>query len=228
MQIAGIILARYFASIETTDLNFKGRAYFPELVSALVKRFGFIKFPQKPEDFDETKGVLFQGGRMGNVSIVQVQVFNHAIAVDTSSSTDDSKQFLHEALAWLSKDFGLAYRPDMVERSTYVSQLTFRSDIVLPRLHPAITRLADHLTKRVAEYFIQPLKYQASGIVIGYDPLTVKAGPSAFTIEPRSDSLFAEHKYFSAAPVPTNEHIVLLEQFEKDINDFNAHVAFRS
>jgi hypothetical protein len=228
MELAAIIVARYFVFIETVELNPRGRAFFPELVTALVNRYGFVKFPQKPEDYDETKGVVFQGGRMGNVTVAQVQVFNHATVVDTASSTDDSERFLNEAFTWLSKDFGIAYRPDMVRRKTYVSQISFYSDIVLPKLHPAISRLADRLSARVPEYFMQPLKYQPSGLIVGYDPQTVKTGPSAFTIEPRADSLFEEHKYFSTAPLPTNEHIALLEQFEKDVNDFNARVAFRS
>lgn len=228
MKLAAIILARYFAFIETFDLNPRGRAYFPELVSALVNRYGFVKFPQKPEEFDETKGVLFQGGRMGNVTVAQVQVYNHAIYVDTSSSTDDSERFLMETLAWLSKDFGIVYKPEMIERATYVSQLTFYSDAVLPQLHPAINKLAERLSARVPQYYKQPLKYQASGLAIGYDPQTVKSGPTAFSVETRSDTLFEEHKYFSSAPVPTNEHIALLDQFEADILAFNARASFSS
>jgi hypothetical protein len=228
MKIAATLLARYFVFVETVDLNPRGRAFFPELVTALVNRYGFVKFPQKPEDYDETKGVLFQGGRMGDVTVAQVQIFSHATVVDTGSSTDDSERFFNEALTWLSEDFGIAYRPEMVRRKTYVSQISFYSDIVLPKLHPAISKLADRLSARVPEYFMQPLKYQASGMIVGYDPQTVKTGPSAFTIEPRADTLFEEHKYFSSAPLPTDEHIALLEEFERDINDFNARVAFRS
>ena len=92
MQISAVITARFFAFIETYDLNPRGRAYFPEIVAALVGRYGFSKFPQKPEEFDESKGVVFQEGRAGDVTIRQVQIYDHAIYVDSASSTSDSEK----------------------------------------------------------------------------------------------------------------------------------------
>ena len=57
--------------------------------------------------------------------------------------------------------------------------------------------------------------------MFGYDPLTVKAGPSPFTIERRADTLFSESKYFSSAPLPTDEHISMLEAFEADVRSYS-------
>ncbi len=222
MQISAVITARFFAFIETYDLNPRGRAYFPEIAAALVERYGFSKFPQKPEEFDESKGVVFQEGRAGDVTIRQVQIYDHAIYVDSASSTHDSEKIFQESLIWLSKDFGLQYRPEMVKRTTYVSQLTFYSDVMLDQLHPALSKLAQRLTRRVPEYYGQPLEYEPASTVIAYDPLSIKAGPANFSIERRADTLFKEHKYFSTAPLPTNEHVELLEVFEADVLSFNA------
>jgi hypothetical protein len=38
-----------------------------------------------------------------------------------------------------------------------------------------------------------------------------------FTIQRRAETAFAENKYFSEAPLPTNEHVALLETFEADV-----------
>src|SRR5260370_28525684 len=105
MQISAVIAARFFAFIETYDLNPRGRAYFPEIVAALVEPYGFSKFPQKPEEFDESKGVVFQEGRAGDVTIREAQISDHAIYVDSASSTQDSEKIFHESLTWLSNDF---------------------------------------------------------------------------------------------------------------------------
>src|ERR1700720_3567497 len=102
MNISAIILARYFAFIETADLNPRGRAYFPELAHALSERYQFAKFPQKLEDFDESKGVVFEEGRTKDFTIAKIQIFDHAIYIDTSSSTADSEELFNEALTWLS------------------------------------------------------------------------------------------------------------------------------
>jgi hypothetical protein len=220
MDLSAIIMARFFAFIETYDLNPRGRAYFPELVTALVNRYGFAKYPQKPEEFDESKGVTFQDGREGGVTINQVQIFTHATYVDTASSTEDSERIFHESLTWLSKDFGVRYDAGMVKRKTYVSQLTFFSD-VLDRLHPALLKLGQRLTTRVPQFYGQQLVYIPTAVSVGFDPLTTKAGPAPFTIERRADTLFSEHKYFSSAPLPTDEHIAMLEAFEEDIHSYS-------
>jgi len=222
MQLSAIIMARFFAFIETSDLNPKGRAYFPTLISALVERYGFIKFPQKPEDFDESKGVTLESGRDGEVTIHRVVIHDHAIYLDTTSSTDDSERIFNESLTWLSHNFDLVYKPEMVRRKTYVSQLTFYSDVMLDKLHPALTKLAQKLTFRVSQYFGQPLDYAPLSTTIGYDPLTTKVGPASFAIERRADTLFTEKKYFSSAPLTTFDHIRLLEEFEADLIALNS------
>lgn len=220
MELSAVIMARFFAFIETYDLNPRGRAYFPEMATALVNRYGFAKYPQKPEDFDESKGVVFQDGREGDITINQVQIFTNAIYIDTASSTDDSEKIFHEALTWLSKDFGLRYQPEMVKRKTYVSQLTFHTD-VLDRLHPALSKLGQKLSTRVPQFYGQPLVYVPVIVNVGYDPLSVKAGPAPFTIERRADTLFSANKYFSSAPLPTDEHISTLEEFEADVRSYS-------
>lgn len=217
MEISAVLLARFFAFIETYDLNPRGRAHFPAMMDSLVERYGFAKFPQKLEDFDESKGVIFQAGRSGKVGIAQVQIFDHAIYVDTTSSTEDSEKFLLEALTWLSEKHGLNFRPEMIKRKTYVSQLSFLSDVVMDAVHPAVLRLADKLTKRVPEFFDQPLHYVPMSFAVGYDPLSVKTGPAIFSIDRRADTLFKENKFFSSAPLPTEEHIQFLKELEANL-----------
>src|SRR6516225_4094068 len=107
MQLSAVILARVFAFIEPVDLNPRGRAHYPELVSAVVERYGFMKYPQVAQDFDETKGVQFEMGRDGEVTISSIQIYTQGIVVDTASSTDDSDRVLHEALLWLKAKFGM-------------------------------------------------------------------------------------------------------------------------
>lgn len=217
MKLSAVLLARFYASIETADLNPRGRAYFPEITAALVEKFGFAKYPEKLEDYDEKKGVRFQGGRSGEITILEMTVFDAAIYVDTNSSTVDSEGLFNEVVAWLSRDHALTYTPEMVQRKTYVSQVSFYSEAIFPNLNPALIKIAKRLSARVPEYFGQPLEYRPSAFTVGYDPMTVKSGPAPFTIEPRSQSLFTENKYFSTAPLPTEEHIQALEEFEADL-----------
>jgi hypothetical protein len=218
VQISAIALARFVAFIETIDLNPRGHAYFPEMVPALVERYGFAKFPQKVEEFDETKGVLFEGGRFNNVTIHRVQIFTNVLVAETASSTTDSEKILEDALLWGSEAFGLVYRPGMIKRKAYVSQLTFYSDSILPKLNPVLLKVAQKLSIRVPQYFGFDLTYRPTAFAISYDPMSIKNGASQFSIEARAETPPSENKYFSTAPLPTEEHIALLQELEKDLS----------
>jgi hypothetical protein len=202
-------------------MNPRGKLYYPDLVAALVERYGFAKFPKTPEEFDESKGIDFGGGRFGDVNVHQVQIFNTGVVVDTSSSTVDSERLLMDALPWAAEKFSLIFRPEMISRKAYVSNLTFYSDVVLNQLHPAVSKIAERLSARVPQYFGFPLQFSPSSITVGFDPMAVKAGPTPFTIEHRGDSRFSDNKWFSAAPLPTDEHIAILEEFEAGLASFN-------
>jgi len=217
MKLNGILLARYFAFIDILELNPRGKAYFPNLVKAAVERYRFAKFPQKIEEFDEVKGISFEGGRSDSFNILKVVVHDHAIYVDTSSSTEDSEGLLHEMLSWLAKDHGLIFDGSMISRCTYVSQLAFSSDSLGKAFSPAVLKLADKLSKRVPAYYRQELEYKPSAFLLSYDPLSTKAGPSNFSIERRADSLYVDNKFFSSAPLPTQEHIAALEEMEREL-----------
>jgi hypothetical protein len=183
----------------------------------LCIRYGFAKFPQTSEDYDEAKGVSFKAGRTENFGISELKVFDQAIYVDTTSSTADSENFFNELLTWLSETMGVLYYPGMLKRKTYVSQLTFFSESMGKVFHPAVSKLANKLTKRISEIYGQPLVYHPTNFMVSYDPLTIKTGPANFSIERRAETPFAENKFFASAALPTEEHIRVLEELENDL-----------
>src|SRR6267143_435317 len=128
MELSAILLARVYTFVDIYELNPHGRVYYPALTEALVKRYGFTEFPQKPEDFDEKTGVKFLNGRFGNITVDQIVIYNNGIVVDTRVSTDESKALLIEALNWASADLGLTYREGMIKQTHFVSQIVFYSN----------------------------------------------------------------------------------------------------
>src|SRR5438046_4199776 len=100
MELAAVLSAVAMGWVETNDLNPRGKVYYPDLVKALVARYNFQKYPEKPEDFDETKGVTFASGRLGDTVIESVNVYTYGIALQTRVSTQESKRLLEEDLQW--------------------------------------------------------------------------------------------------------------------------------
>jgi hypothetical protein len=217
MELASVLLARAMAWVEPSELNPIGTVFPSDLIKAVVARYNFQKFPQTLEEFDESKGVTFAGGKFGNSVIEQLVIYTYGIVLDTRSSTQESKQILEEALQWGTKELGLVYKPSMIKRWQYASNVTFRSAAPLAGFHLAIQRLAESVTKAVAEVTKENLKYELVTFTLDYDQLTRKHPLGRFSIQRRDNTPFSENKYFSDAPLPTDVHIKLLEQFEADI-----------
>jgi len=222
MQLSAVLLARALAFVETADLDPRGRIFYPELTRELVQRYQFQGFPQKMEDFDEQKGVTFVGGKSGDTVIEKFTIYNTGILVDTRVNTLVSKQLIDEALQWARAKFGLHYDPGMIRRMGYVSQVTFHSEIRLDTLHVALSNLAQRVTSAVSEIQGQKVQYQTTTIGIQHDVLLRKYPIAAFTIQPRVETSLSDGKYFSEAPLPTDLHWEMLQQFESDLLRSNA------
>jgi hypothetical protein len=219
MELASIMLARVLAWVEPHDLNPKGGIFFPDLTKALVGRYNFQKFPQTLEEFDQTKGVTFAAGISGNTVIDNLVLYTYGLTLDTTVSTQESRRLLEEALEWGKEELGLRYKPSMISRWNYASQLTFYSKVPLTGISPALQRLADGVTKSVGEMTQESLQYELISFHVDHDQLNRKHPLGAFSIQRRDNTPFSENKYFSNAPLPTDIHTKLLEQFEADLSN---------
>lgn len=218
MELASVVLARAMAWVEPLDLNPRGAAFYPDLTKALVSRYQFQKFPQKLEEFDESKGVIFGVGRLGDAVIQQLVIYTYGVLLDTRMSTQESRRLLEEIFDWGRKELGLKYRPDMVKRWQYASQVTFRSTAPMTDAHSAVGKLVAGVAKGVADSTGENLNYDLAILGVDYDQLTRKHPLGRFSIQRRDNTPYSENKYFSDGPLPTDVHVRLLEQFERDLS----------
>lgn len=214
MQLASVVLARIYALFQIADLNPVGTVYYPEVVEWLVRRHGFLKYPTKLEDFDESKGIEFIGGKAGNVTIEKMVILTNGIYVDTLASTEASEGILRETLGAAAEEMGIAYQEGMLKRRAYISQLAFYSDAPLFLIHPVFRKIGEIVSGEVNDNFGKSLPYQATAVGLNYDVTTTPLGPAPFNIQRREGAPFGDKKYFSVAPVKTNIHLQLLDMVE--------------
>jgi len=218
MQLSAVLLARVLLFVESFDLNPRGKAYYPDIVQGIVGKCGFYKFPQKLEDFDETKGVEFVGGRWGDVTIETMKIFSNGLMLDTRVSTSESERVLREALSWAAAEFGLAYDPRMISRRGYVSNLTFYSDVqILGKSDSPVAKLAQRANDAIDQIIGDKTPWQPIILTLNSDQIPRKPTNAPFTIQRRGDVAFSENKYYSESPFPTDVHLALLERFEGDV-----------
>ncbi len=217
MQLASVPLARVLAYIETTELNPTGSVFFPELIRRIVERFEFQKYPRTFEETNEDKGVEFFEGRWNGVNVNKLAIFTGALVVDTSASTAESERIIEEALIWAATDLGLNYKPGMIKRKQYISDLVFYSNIQLLAVHPAFVNLQKAVTDMGEQYLWQRREYALTHFGLDFDKTLTPLVSAPFSIQRRGNALFTENKYFSEAPFPTDVHITLVEQLEANL-----------
>jgi hypothetical protein len=218
MEFSAVLLARAMVWIEPADLNPQAAVFYPDIIKALVARYKFRKVPEKSEDFDVTKGITFAGGQFEGRAIDQLVLYTYGIVLDTRISTAESQRILTEVLQWASQELGLVFNLSMARRWLYASQVTFYSSI-LPQKYPQPLReLSEKISREVSKIAQEDLKYEPTSILIDYDQLIRKHPLGAFSIQRRDNTPYSENKFFSAAPLPTDIHKRLLEEYEASLS----------
>jgi hypothetical protein len=217
LQLKAVITARLLGFVELATLNPEGKVFFPNIVSGIVDRFSFQKYPTTPEQFDESKGIEFLDGQWNGVNVSKLTIYNNGFLVDTQSSTDDSERILIESLEWATKEFGITFDQKMIYRKRYLSDLVFSTDVpVLDGFEP-INKLRQNLCDAMEEILDERLHYAGIRLDIDFERFQRQAPIAPLTIQRRNDYAFSDNTYFSEAPLPTELHCDLLEQYEKDI-----------
>jgi hypothetical protein len=218
MELLSIRTARFVAGILTAELNPRGLAIYPALIAGLVGKYNFVGFPNEGEVLDESKGIVFEDGEWNNISIDRARILDEAIVIETRSSTNDSESIFEETLQWAADSFGLTYKPEMITRKLYVSEVYFRSEKSLCSLNPALQGFGEKLTNSMKEHTNTSFNYEMSGLSFYYDSSTIKIAPAPFKIERLETAGYSENKYYSLAPLPTEVHLDLLKEFEKSLS----------
>lgn len=215
MQLASVLLARYYGLVQIEDLNLHGTVYYPELTSALVERYGFTTYPTTPPEFDENKGVEFTGGRSHRWVIEKLVILNSGIYLDTTANTEVSQNLWLELMDWAVTTFGVTFKQEMIRRSVYVSNVTFHTDVPILAAHPVFEEIARITNAEVEGSYRYHLAYEPAVISLNFDPGSIRLGTAPFSVQRREGVPFEENKYFSSAPLRTDIHLELLQKWER-------------
>ena len=217
MRFSAIELSRVLAFVDLNELNPYGSISFARIVPKIVEKLEFSSFPKTFEELDESKGIKFEEGAWSGIPIQQMTVYNNGFLLDTRNGTDVSLQVLHEVFDWGVAEFGLAVPQDALQRVRYLSRFTFYSGAVAKVGGLPVRRIAETLSKSIADITGKKRPYEIIRIDVDFDRLEEKAPIAPFTIQHRITTPFEDEKFYTEAPLPTDLHIALVEQLEADI-----------
>ncbi len=215
MKLSSVQLARSIWLFIASDLNPGGLDIF-SILEEVVKRYEFRSYPKSIDEINTQVGVKFQAGIfMGrqNESIgVDLTIYNDGFLADTRSSTIDSDRFLDDLLVWLSKEYNFIPYKEVQRGKVYISELYFSMGKCLYALNPKLKKFAGLLSSKIIGY--NDIDLEVGGISLWRDPGKI-GQPGAFRIERQEGLPFKENRYYSVAPLQTEVHIEVLEEFEK-------------
>lgn len=214
MKIGAILLARVAAILQFEDLDPRNRIGRKVLATELAKQYNFTVFPDKLEDLDIEKGIIFRVGRLDSINIELLTVLRMAIVVETRSSTDDAERVLEHVLSWIGEQTK-ATAP--VSGRLFTSQVVFALDRSLDDLNPRLRELKESVREKVAAQFgaTRPVPpYETTAVEFDADSTQARLQPGKVLIQRRADVPFTDNRYWSEAPLRTQEHIAMLGQFE--------------
>ena len=140
--------------------------------------------------------------------------------LDAADSTDHAQAALFGILQWAREEFGLRYSDGMITRWAFVSDVTFQADFpMLERLNGTLNSISSKISNAIRGNLKEDLEYRPAKFWLAHDPDKRKASLAPFSLEHLSLSQDTENKFYSEAPVPTKDHLSLLEELERTLGD---------
>jgi hypothetical protein len=196
-----------------------------ELIEGVKRKYEFLKFPsleRANEPFDFQVGKLKHGSRVLKIDqFVVSYIGTEATSIGAASrtSSNDADLFLDDLIDWFSKEFDL----DVSIRfpSAYHSQAEFvlSEKARLSNRLKELSELGKGITNIIHGYGSTKCpEFELNTLAMHFD-LTNTTLPkpiaTPFSFERRVGTPYDENKYFSQAPLKTQDHKAVLEQLEK-------------
>lgn len=221
MKILGVETGRVTLLVDIVEFGEAEGFSAVELFEAARQRYGFAIFPKMPTQSDRQESFRFEHGRVPSlgVSVKLFEIHPFGIVVE-ANTTEAADAFLDDILAWGEEEFKFR-RADHASMRVYASTLVVQFENDVTRILDKWRDFTKMVSAALRDVYKIDLKVQLSKIGMRPDPQAMTPRMSGllaeFSLERRLFAPFADEKYYSAAPLPTEAHIELLKGIENAI-----------
>jgi hypothetical protein len=219
MRIIAVDSARTTWLFPLVEINPTGKS-LTDVFTQLKQKYNFKKAPEHMFDVDPAKkGLIFEQGEFVNRDIVPVvvklSVFTDGLVADCWSSTRDTEDFLKDLMVWLKTEHGLSLPSDRVHKTIYLSELTVTTDKHLAPIHSKMATFAKLVSEKVAASSRPNPGYTFGGFSLWARNFDQTGAAPQYRFELKLGSKLEDRRFYTAAPVSTEDHLVLLNEQEK-------------
>jgi len=224
MKVISNLLGRTVALLNIDELVPEQGLNVADAIPLVTQRYGFVKAPALSDSIQKVRdeGLKFEIGKLtvsGQEHAIQdFTVWPDGLVVNAFATTS-AATFLDDFLTWGKGALGFRVALSEVTKRLYVSQLVvefaFSPASKLRGLWPISNAFHDALQQTYGHDFppteIATMKFDYDHAVAPHALRNV----APFVIERRENHRFTEgNVFFSQAPLPTENHVTLLEAFE--------------
>ena len=193
--------------------------YLPDFVSAIAARYSFASVPSNLTEAAKS-GAKFETGKFmldgSPVAIKELAVYSDGLICE-AHDTRFADLVLDDFLKWATDTFKLQERLSPVRR-TYTSALVCIFEKSVEFGLGKLSTVCDLLSKALSDAYGWKYQYNLNRLAFTVDPMAIPHLRSTnFIIERRLQVPYSENRYFSIAPLKTEEHVKLLETIEREL-----------
>jgi hypothetical protein len=191
-----------------------------QLVESIKEQYNFREVQNQ---WPETLGFTYGESRGGDSIIVIEQLVIHhvgtratSVGASTRTSTDDADLFLDNFLAWAKEKHKIDTLSELPP--AYHSRLEFVLKKPLSSRFDDLRNLGKAITNLVKGYGSRDCpEFELGGFSMHFDTTkdSLLPTPRPFAIERRVGADYGENRYYSEAPLRTEDHKAVLEQLEQ-------------
>lgn len=194
-----------------------GQLYLPAATADFAKKYEFVEFPKSLEAMQATR-VEFRHGRFNNVSIENVALYHDGVVVTSRASSNVLEEFLDDVIAYMTEQWGVTFTKAFSVNKMYESTLTFHSEKDILKPLAAMKDVGRSISDRLNGATGAAIDFHPFGIGLSADNAMIPSmRPVPFRIERREGVEFSANLYFSAAPLKTDDHLEILDEWEKSV-----------
>jgi len=221
MKIIGFDKCRVSMLVDLLEIGTRDGLYFPGAATLLQSKFNFISIPQPASQANPKEVLCFEHGFFNyegrDINIRAFEIYPHGLVAQAADS-NAAEIFLDEFSAFATAELGQVAE-GLIGRKFFASSLMVQFDKeangFLSANEKIIALFSNHLK---ATYGLEQ-KAELSRISMRPDPdkLNARVGSllTEFTLERRINAPYEDQKFYSTAPLRTDDHIAFLQKIEK-------------
>jgi hypothetical protein len=229
MKLIAVEIARSIQAFVQEEVRPLSGGYFTEGMRLITERYGFTTSPNPSEPM--TGGAKFTNGRLiagsRRINISELIVFSNALQATTVTNTSDADYIIEDIFAWAVSALGFR-EPQTHFPRLYESALIFEFEKPMEHFIRPFENIRLALERNLATLYGLNTSVAFSSFGMGVDPLQVAgqllpplplAFKNEFGLVRRTNVPYSSDRFFSLAPLPTDTHQTLLQEFELAIPD---------